>query len=89
MIFHLFLITFVDNVGNLKAKFSMEGLHLWSNAYSVILNNMKKFYKNQGRGLSNNNLKTLNLKYKHKTLNIIKSKQHRSKINYYFFYLKL
>ena len=32
-----------DNEGNLKPEFSMEGLHLWPNAYSVILENMKKY----------------------------------------------
>ncbi len=32
-----------DEEGNLKAEFSMEGLHLWPNAYSVILDNMKKY----------------------------------------------
>jgi len=32
-----------DEEGNLKAEFSMEGLHLWPNAYSVILENMKKY----------------------------------------------
>lgn len=32
-----------DEEGNLKKEFSVEGLHLWPNAYSVILENMKKY----------------------------------------------
>jgi lysophospholipase L1-like esterase len=32
-----------DEEGNLKAEYSMEGLHMWPNAYSVILENMKKY----------------------------------------------
>jgi hypothetical protein len=32
-----------DEEGNLKAEFSMEGLHLWSVEYSIILENMKKY----------------------------------------------
>ena len=32
-----------DEEGNLKAEFSVEGLHLWPNAYSVVLKNMKKY----------------------------------------------
>lgn len=33
----------VDEEGNLKSEFSVEGLHLWPNAYSVILDHMKKY----------------------------------------------
>jgi lysophospholipase L1-like esterase len=32
-----------DEEGNLKKEYSIEGLHLWPNAYSVILENMKKY----------------------------------------------
>ncbi len=32
-----------DEKGNLKAEFSIEGMHLWPNAYSVIFENMKKY----------------------------------------------
>ena len=32
-----------DDEGNLKPKFSIEGLHLWPNAYAVILENMRIF----------------------------------------------
>ncbi|MNW32159.1 hypothetical protein D3C74_90940 [compost metagenome] len=32
-----------DEEGNLRAKFSVEGVHMWPNAYSVILENMKKY----------------------------------------------
>lgn len=32
-----------DEEGSLKAEFSVEGLHMWPNAYSVILDNMKKY----------------------------------------------
>jgi lysophospholipase L1-like esterase len=32
-----------DDEGNLKTEFSMEGLHLWPNAYSIILENMKEY----------------------------------------------
>ena len=32
-----------DEDGNLKEEYSIEGLHLWPNAYSVILENMKKY----------------------------------------------
>lgn len=34
-----------DEEGNLKAELSMEGLHLWPNAYSIVLGNMKKYLK--------------------------------------------
>ncbi|PJI10411.1 lysophospholipase [Clostridium sp. CT7] len=33
----------MDEEGNLKEEFSIEGIHMWSNAYSVILENMKKY----------------------------------------------
>ena len=33
-----------DEEGNLKAEFSMEGLHLWPNGYAVVLENMKKYF---------------------------------------------
>ncbi len=32
-----------DENGNLKKEFSIEGLHLWPNGYSVILNNLLKY----------------------------------------------
>ena len=32
-----------DEDGNLKAEFSIEGLHMWPNAYYVILENLKKY----------------------------------------------
>ncbi|MDT8719225.1 lysophospholipase [Clostridium sp. 19966] len=32
-----------DEEGNLKAEFTVEGVHMWPNAYSVILENMKKY----------------------------------------------
>jgi lysophospholipase L1-like esterase len=32
-----------DEEGNLKEEFSIEGLHMWSNAYEVILQNMKQY----------------------------------------------
>ena len=32
-----------DDEGNLKAEFSIEGIHLWPNAYSIILENMEKY----------------------------------------------
>lgn len=33
----------MDEKGNLKEEFSVEGIHMWANAYSVILKNMKKY----------------------------------------------
>ena len=32
-----------DEEGNLKVEFSLEGLHLWPNAYAVILENLKRY----------------------------------------------
>ncbi|MFC4808877.1 GDSL-type esterase/lipase family protein [Paenibacillus sp. GCM10023250] len=32
-----------DGDGNLKPEFTVEGIHLWPNAYSVILGNLKKY----------------------------------------------
>lgn len=32
-----------DEEGNLKAELSVEGLHLWPNAYRIILDNLKKY----------------------------------------------
>lgn len=32
-----------DEEGNLKENFSIEGLHMWPNAYAIILNNLKKY----------------------------------------------
>ncbi|MBO1511529.1 GDSL-type esterase/lipase family protein [Metabacillus bambusae] len=32
-----------DNNGNLKAEFSVEGIHMWPNAYEVVLQNIKKY----------------------------------------------
>ncbi|MBP3962988.1 GDSL-type esterase/lipase family protein [Paenibacillus lignilyticus] len=31
-----------DEIGNLKQEFTVEGIHLWPNAYTVILDNLKK-----------------------------------------------
>lgn len=33
----------IDEEGNLKEEFSIEGIHMWPNAYSVVLENMKKY----------------------------------------------
>lgn len=33
----------IDEEGNLKVEYAIEGLHMWPNAYSVILENMKKY----------------------------------------------
>lgn len=33
----------MDEDGNLKEEFSIEGIHMWPNAYSIILENMKKY----------------------------------------------
>jgi len=32
-----------DMEGNLKKEYSVEGIHMWPNAYSIILENMKKY----------------------------------------------
>lgn len=32
-----------DEEGHLKAEFTVEGVHMWPNAYSVVLENMKKY----------------------------------------------
>lgn len=32
-----------DEAGNLKAEFSIEGLHMWPNGYTVVLENLKKY----------------------------------------------
>ncbi|WP_164545722.1 SGNH/GDSL hydrolase family protein [Paenibacillus albus] len=32
-----------DKDGNLKPEFTVEGIHLWPNAYTVILNNLRKY----------------------------------------------
>ncbi len=32
-----------DKNGNLKKEFSIEGLHLWPNAYAIILNNLLEY----------------------------------------------
>ncbi|WP_338113144.1 GDSL-type esterase/lipase family protein [Paenibacillus artemisiicola] len=32
-----------DGEGNLKPEFTVEGIHLWPNAYRVILENLKKY----------------------------------------------
>ena len=32
-----------DEEGNLKVEYAIEGLHMWPNAYEVILNNLKKY----------------------------------------------
>lgn len=33
----------VDEQGNLKADFAIEGLHMWPQAYAIVLNNLKKY----------------------------------------------
>lgn len=33
----------VDEEGNLKEEYTVEGIHLWPNAYSVIFNNIKRY----------------------------------------------
>ena len=33
----------MDEEGNLKKEFSIEGIHMWPDAYKVILDNMKKY----------------------------------------------
>ncbi|MNI45384.1 GDSL-like Lipase/Acylhydrolase [compost metagenome] len=32
-----------DEEGDLKAEYTVEGVHMWPNAYSVILENLKKY----------------------------------------------
>ncbi|SFS66931.1 GDSL-type esterase/lipase family protein [Paenibacillus sp. BC26] len=32
-----------DEKGNLKQEFTVEGIHLWPNAYTFILNNLKRY----------------------------------------------
>jgi lysophospholipase L1-like esterase len=32
-----------DHEGNLKEEFSVEGLHMWPDAYEIILDNLKRF----------------------------------------------
>ena len=32
-----------DEEGNLKEEYSVEGLHMWPNAYQIVLENMKKY----------------------------------------------
>lgn len=32
-----------DEEGNLKKEFTIEGVHMWANAYQVIFNNLKKY----------------------------------------------
>lgn len=32
-----------DEEGNLKSEFTVEGVHMWPNAYEVILENLKKY----------------------------------------------
>ncbi|REE78544.1 lysophospholipase L1-like esterase [Paenibacillus taihuensis] len=32
-----------DDTGNLKPEFTVEGIHLWPNAYRVILNNLSRY----------------------------------------------
>lgn len=34
-----------DSEGNLKKEYSVEGLHMWPNAYEVIISNMMKYLK--------------------------------------------
>lgn len=33
----------MDEEGNLKADFAIEGLHMWPQAYAIVLNNLKKY----------------------------------------------
>ncbi|WP_271814240.1 GDSL-type esterase/lipase family protein [Clostridium beijerinckii] len=33
----------IDEEGNLKEEFSIEGIHMWPDAYSIVLGNMKKY----------------------------------------------
>jgi lysophospholipase L1-like esterase len=33
----------MDEKGNLKAEFAIEGLHMWPQAYAIVLNNLKKY----------------------------------------------
>ena len=33
-----------DQAGKLKADYAIEGLHLWPQAYAIILNNLKKYF---------------------------------------------
>src|SRR5690625_2985713 len=33
----------VDTTGNLKEEYTVEGIHLWPNAYYTILNNLKQY----------------------------------------------
>jgi lysophospholipase L1-like esterase len=33
----------MDEEGNLKEEYTIEGLHMWANAYSVVLENIKKY----------------------------------------------
>lgn len=33
----------IDDEGNLKEEFSVEGIHMWPNAYSIVLKNMEKY----------------------------------------------
>lgn len=32
-----------DEEGNLREEYSVEGLHMWPNAYKVVLENMRKY----------------------------------------------
>jgi lysophospholipase L1-like esterase len=33
----------IDEEGNLKEEYAVEGLHMWPNAYQIVLENMKKY----------------------------------------------
>jgi lysophospholipase L1-like esterase len=33
----------IDDEGNLKEEFSVEGIHMWPDAYSIVLENMEKY----------------------------------------------
>ena len=33
-----------DEEGNLKAEYAIDGIHMWPNAYQVILDHMKKYF---------------------------------------------
>ncbi|MBC8062695.1 MAG: lysophospholipase [Clostridiaceae bacterium] len=33
----------MDECGNLKEEYSIEGMHMWANGYSVVLENIKKY----------------------------------------------
>lgn len=36
----------MDEDGNLKEQYSIEGMHMWANGYSVVLDSIKKYFFN-------------------------------------------